>query len=123
MLLSLWITILLCQLCLGLDCWVCHLNLRGSPNTCYDNHMGILEKCNYTKPLCVMKAKKKLFYKSTYWRYCTERKEHHVFNCRDEPGGDWTRSKVSSLDLFSYSIPPTLKVAFKIVKSSNINHQ
>ena len=63
MLLSLWITILLCQLCLGLDCWVCHLNLRGSPNTCYDNHMGILEKCNYTKPLCVMKAKKKLFYK------------------------------------------------------------
>ena len=100
MIFSVGLTILLFQsipAIYGLDCWVCHLNLNGNPNACYDNHQGVLEKCNFTKPLCVMTKKKIGIWAPTVtnWRYCTERKEHHVFNCRDVPGGTWARSTVS----------------------------
>jgi hypothetical protein len=87
MIFSVGLTILLLtqQSSFGLDCWVCHLKLNGNPNACYDNHQGILEKCNFTNPLCVMKKKTIGFFSKTVtnWRYCTEKKEHHVFNCRD----------------------------------------
>ena len=101
MIFSVGLIILLCQSSFGLDCWVCHLNLNGNPNTCYDNDKGVLEKCNFSKPLCVMTKREisGIFSKTeTKWRYCTQRKEHHGLNCQTWAGSMGSRVRPRFFD-------------------------